>query len=261
MSQKAPQEESELRRKLREYQEKQRREQATRASRRPPEQKPQPQPRRPPAGPPKRPQVGRPPAAPPRSRRRPLGVYIPWWGILIVVGIVGAATCGVWVFVLTTSPDVTGTGLAAGLTPTFVVITNTPTPGRPEPLEAEATPDTSEPPPPTPAEEVAPPETAPDSEIVVGGEVTILGTEGDGLAMRQGPGLTYAYFFIGQDGEVFLVEDGPRENDGFIWWYIADPDIPDKGGWAVQDFMEKVPEPGPLQEVTPEPTAEPEASG
>jgi hypothetical protein len=124
----------------------------------------------------------------------------------------------------------------------------------------EATPDVPEEPP-TPEGEAPPAETAPDTEIVVGGEVTILGTEGDGLAMRQGPGLSYAYFFIGKDGEVFVVEDGPRENDGFIWWYIADPEIPDKGGWAVQDYMEKVPEPGPLQEVTPEPTAESEASG
>lgn len=259
MSQKEPQEESDLRRKLRERMAQQEpAKQQSQPARRPPTPKPQQPPRRPPAGPPKRPQVGRPPAAPSRSRRRPLGIYIPWWGILVVVGIVGIATCGVWAFVLTTTPDVTGTGLVAGLTPTFVVITNTPTPGQPEPVEA--TPENPEQLL-TPTVEAPPAEAAPDSEIVVDSEVTIIGTEGDGLAMRQGPGLSYAYFFIGQDGEVFLVEDGPRENDGFIWWYIADPEIPDKGGWAVQDFMELVPEPGPLQEVTPEPTPEPEASG
>ena len=90
MSQKDPREESELRRKLREHMAQQESaKQPTQPARRLPAPKAQQPPRRPPAGPPKRPQVGRPPAAPSRSRRKPLGIYIPWWGILIVVGGLG----------------------------------------------------------------------------------------------------------------------------------------------------------------------------
>jgi hypothetical protein len=249
MSQKNPREESKLSRQLREelaarYRQRQQADQPPPPPRPPAKRSPQPRPQ---------------PTARHRSKRpkaRPLGIYVPWWGILIVVALVAAATCGLWAFVLSTRPDVAGSGLT-GLTPTFVVITNTPTPGQPEPVGA--TPEgVAEPP--TPTVEVAAEAPEPSFEIVVGSEVTVVGTEGDGLAMRQGPGLTYAYFFIAKDGEVFLVEDGPRENDGFTWWYISDPDIPDKAGWAVGDFMEKVPDQGPLQEATPEPTEETEAS-
>jgi hypothetical protein len=257
MSQKRSDDESNLRRKLREYERAQGRTTETQPS---PVRRPvQPQQRQPP--PPQQPQRG-------QQQGGRGGLYVPWWGILIVVGILGAATCGLWFFVLTTSPDVTGDSLPelAGLTPTFVVITATPTPGVPEPVEptVQPVPDTEivETPTPVPTSDEPPP---PSEDIVIGGQVTIFGTEGDGLAIRQGPGLDYAMVqkadgthIIGRDGEVFTVEDGPRENDGHIWWYLTDPNDPDRFGWAAQEYMLKVPgsDPGPLQEVTAEPTEE-----
>jgi hypothetical protein len=191
---------------------------------------------------------------------------VPGWGIVILVGIVGVLTCGLWAYVLVNQPEMSGTGVIPGLTPTFVVITNTPTPGQPEPLNPtpEEMPTTG----PTATEEPPPPPPSgldPTLEIVVGSEVMIFGTEGDGLAMRQGPGTGYAIVTqadddrnIAFDGNVFQVEDGPRDNDGHIWWYLVDPNDPDRFGWAVSDFMLKVPgsDPGPLQEATPEPTVE-----
>lgn len=264
MSRKQPKEESNLRRKLREYEEQQR---ARQAPPMPPAQPPAPAPRPPLDA--TQPRATKTTTKKARREVRPFGLYVPWWGILIVVAMVALGTCALWTFVLTTRDDIAGEGLFTGMTPTFLIITKTPPQGELAPLE-----------PPTPAPPTVEvtatvallpdaPQPTPEGEIMIGSQVTIFGTEGDGLAMRQGPGLNYATteradgtFMIARDGEVFVVEDGPRENDDFVWWYITDPNDPDHFGWAVQDYMLKVPEPdtGPLQEATPEPTEEAENS-
>jgi len=76
--------------------------------------------------------------------------------------------------------------------------------------------------------------------IQIGSTVMITGTEGDGLAVRQGPGLDFPYFFVGNDGDQFVVEDGPREADGYVWWYISDPNDSDRTGWAVENYLQAI---------------------
>ncbi len=177
---------------------------------------------------------------------------MPWWGVAILALVVGAATCGLWAFVLSSRAGETGTGLlGGGLTPTFLVITNTATPDQPGELVATQAPIivTATLRPTEPSEAPLP------SQIVLGDQITISGTDGAGVAIRQGPGVSYAFFpeFVGRDGEPFLVEDGPRQNDGYTWWLISDPNNPDRFGWAVEDFMFKELNLGPLVEATPLP--------
>lgn len=170
------------------------------------------------------------------------GLAVPWWAFAVVIMVVAGLTCGLWGFVLMSRGD---TSASAGPTPTpiFVVITATPTLG-PSSEEMTLTPDTEQLPPQGAATDIPLPgltQTAGSTvAIQVGHTVTIIGTEGDGLSIRQGPGLDFVTFFIGYDGEIFLVQDGPREADGYVWWYLVDPNDADRSGWSVTDFLEVV---------------------
>jgi hypothetical protein len=73
--------------------------------------------------------------------------------------------------------------------------------------------------------------------IVVGAYVQITGTGGDGLRLRADPGLDGTVRFLAIDGEVFSVQDGPREVDGYMWWFLQAPYDPNVQGWAVADYM------------------------
>ncbi|MGF1504914.1 MAG: hypothetical protein ACFB51_07260 [Anaerolineae bacterium] len=172
-----------------------------------------------------------------RSKRpaRSDGLSVPWWGFVIVILLVGGLTCGMWGYALSLRGEAQ---LSVGPTPTpiIVVITATPT-LRGDDAGVAANPTAQ---PAAPATEPFPPTSTsppPNLSIQVGRNVVIDGTEGQGLAIRQGPGLNFGYFFIGQDGEIFFVEDGPREADGFVWWYIVDPADPDRAGWSAGQFM------------------------
>lgn len=160
---------------------------------------------------------------------------MPWWSLAVVILIVAVITCGLWGIVLMSRGDAATT---TGPTPTpiFVVITATPTLGP----AVEETPDEAA------AEEETPEEveipgvipTLTPVPITVGSGVIIDGTEGDGLSIRQGPGLSFTTFFVGNDGDTFLVQDGPREADGYIWWYLVDPNDANRSGWSVDIFLE-----------------------
>ena len=79
--------------------------------------------------------------------------------------------------------------------------------------------------------------------IAIGNYVQITGTEGDPLRIRSEPGLSGEPQFLGYDAEVFLVKDGPREVDGFTWWYLSAPYDETRVGWAAADFLTYVPAP------------------
>ena len=74
-------------------------------------------------------------------------------------------------------------------------------------------------------------------DIAIGGYVQISGTEGVGLHIRSGPGTDYESKFVGMDSEVFKVEDGPREADGFTWWFLVAPYDTNRSGWAVANYL------------------------
>ena len=79
--------------------------------------------------------------------------------------------------------------------------------------------------------------------IAIGNYVQITRTEGEGLRIRSEPGLNGEPQFLGFDAEVFIVQDGPREVDGFTWWYLVAPYDETRVGWAAADFLNYVPAP------------------
>jgi hypothetical protein len=89
----------------------------------------------------------------------------------------------------------------------------------------------------TAAEVVLPPE---NLTIVLGAHVQIKGTGGDGLRLRADPTISGVQRFLGVETEVFEVKDGPREADGFTWWYLIAPMDPTRAGWAVSNYLERI---------------------
>jgi hypothetical protein len=79
--------------------------------------------------------------------------------------------------------------------------------------------------------------------IAIGNYVQITGTEGQGLRIRADPGLGGEFQFLAYDAEVFVVQEGPREVDGYVWWYLVAPYDETRVGWAAADFLTYIPEP------------------
>jgi hypothetical protein len=76
--------------------------------------------------------------------------------------------------------------------------------------------------------------------IIIGSYVKIAGTEGDGLRLRREPSLNGEIIYLGIEDEIFLVKDGPQDQDGYLWWYLETPLNATKNGWAVSNFLEQV---------------------
>ena len=85
--------------------------------------------------------------------------------------------------------------------------------------------------------------TAAPTGIAIGNYVQITGTQGEGLRIRSEPGLNGNPEFLGYDSEVFIVKDGPRQADGFVWWYLVAPYDETRVGWAASDFLTYIPAP------------------
>jgi len=79
-----------------------------------------------------------------------------------------------------------------------------------------------------------------DSTIVTGGYIKITGTGGDGLRLRLEPGLKGQIQFVAAENEIFLVENGPQESDGYTWWYLIGVKNETVRGWAVSDFIQAI---------------------
>ena len=68
--------------------------------------------------------------------------------------------------------------------------------------------------------------------------VQVTGTGGDGLRLRATPGLSGEIKLLGSEGEIYRLQDGPQEADGYTWWLLVDPDDETRQGWAVADFLQ-----------------------
>jgi len=79
--------------------------------------------------------------------------------------------------------------------------------------------------------------------IGVGNYIQINGTSGEGLRIRTAPGLNGDTVVFGEEAEVFLVRDGPRDADGYVWWYLVAPYDETRAGWAAANFLVVIPSP------------------
>ncbi len=77
--------------------------------------------------------------------------------------------------------------------------------------------------------------------VSLGDLVEIFGTDGEGVRLRQVPGLNGAILALATDSEVFEVREGPVEASGYVWWNLVNPYNPDRSGWAVVNFLRPLP--------------------
>lgn len=68
-------------------------------------------------------------------------------------------------------------------------------------------------------------------------------TGGIGLRVHIAPSLTADLAFQGAafDSEVFLVTDGPKQADGYTWWYLTASYDATRAGWVVQNYLVAIP--------------------
>jgi hypothetical protein len=96
---------------------------------------------------------------------------------------------------------------------------------------------------PIPTKPSVTPTIEPEFDIQVGGYVQISGTEGEGLRLRLEPTLNGKIIYLGLEGEIFFVSDGPQESDGYLWWQLVAPLNESRTGWAVSNYL--IPAQGP----------------
>lgn len=162
-----------------------------------------------------------------KGEKRSRGFLTP--GVVIGALVVGGGLfLSLLLVVYGSRPARTPVGVVTAALTVITIPTSTPT-MVPETQEPPSNPD--EPPPPPPG------------ELGIGAFVKVSGTEGAGLRLRNNPGLDNEPLYLGMEDEIFKIEDGPIESDGYLWWYLAAPFEPDRNGWAVSNYLEPVQEP------------------
>ncbi|GAB4488369.1 MAG: hypothetical protein OHK0031_12260 [Anaerolineales bacterium] len=92
-----------------------------------------------------------------------------------------------------------------------------------------------------PASDASPQTATPaPGQILLDGYVQISGTEGQGLRIRATPGLSGEFLFLAYDTEIFRVQDGPQEKDGYTWWKIVSNYDETRAGWAAANFLSAI---------------------
>ena len=76
--------------------------------------------------------------------------------------------------------------------------------------------------------------------LSVGTMVQVYGTESTGLSVRPQPGTGGYLNFVAPEGERFIIVDGPDAKNDYVWWKLEAPDNPDRGGWAVSDYLKPI---------------------
>ncbi len=96
-----------------------------------------------------------------------------------------------------------------------------------------------------PADLPAPSDTAPPppppGSVQIGAYVQVIGTGDAGfLNLRAEPGVGNPVNYLAIEREVFQVQAGPADADGFVWWYLVDPASGSRFGWGVQNYLQVV---------------------
>ena len=156
--------------------------------------------------------------------RRDLAAIPPYiWVLALAVIFAAAVACGMWAFYALRLQQP-----LAGPSPTPIIWTATPRPTALPTAEVTETP-------------AAVPTLSP--EIAIGRYVRVSGTEGVGVSMRQEPDVNSARLDVGEEGEVLVVVDGPRQTGGYTWWQVQDREDEARRGWVVGNYLEPVDHP------------------
>lgn len=150
-----------------------------------------------------------------------------WVNIWVVFGaifVTGVLIFVLWILLETSKPE--RNVIAPGTAVLNVITAPTVSPTFPIPTETPLSSDISD----------LPPSPLPGN-ITIGGSVQISGTGGDGLRLRSSPGLEGEVLFLGYEGEVFQVVQGPQSSDGYEWWYLIAPYDEKVQGWAVSNYL------------------------
>lgn len=78
-------------------------------------------------------------------------------------------------------------------------------------------------------------------QIGIGSMVQVTGTEGIGLRFRSSAGLAGKEVFMGFDTEAFRVVDGPRQLDGYTWYFLESANDDQRSGWAASNYLTLLP--------------------
>jgi hypothetical protein len=77
--------------------------------------------------------------------------------------------------------------------------------------------------------------------ITQGATVAVTGVDDQQLNVRDVAGVTgSSILFRADEGEQFIISDGPLQADGFTWWQIQDAAAPSRTGWAVSNYLNVV---------------------
>jgi hypothetical protein len=83
----------------------------------------------------------------------------------------------------------------------------------------------------------------PSGPIAIGDYVQVSGTGGDGLRLHATAGVSSEVRYVAIEAEVFLVQEGPNESDGYTWWLLQDPYNEIVVGWGVSNYLSVVQNP------------------
>ncbi len=89
-------------------------------------------------------------------------------------------------------------------------------------------------------DQVSPITPSPDPNNIIfakGFKVNIHGTEGEGLRLHQSAGQESPTVYLANEGDMYLITEGPIITGGYVWWQIRSLTIETNFGWAVQDFL------------------------
>ncbi|NLX11478.1 MAG: hypothetical protein GXY36_17680 [Chloroflexi bacterium] len=187
--------------------------------------------------------AGPPPRRAPSKRATPpreSGLYLPWWSLVLMIGIVALAAFGV----LYAASELSQAQTPGNQTPRVRVVTSQPTLSQDfapagvsgQGAGATAIPQTM----PTPTIQLPTPipsPSLPPGDFGIGTEVEVTGVETSGLNIRAEPGLEGTPRFLAYDGDRFVVVDGPQSVNGLEWWRIEDPDNDNRFGWAARNYL------------------------
>ncbi|TFG73492.1 MAG: hypothetical protein E4H27_00665 [Anaerolineales bacterium] len=138
------------------------------------------------------------------------------WGCLaaLLSGIALIIAAGIWLF---TKPPASPPGIPSAIIQTVTVTASVP--GLPS----------------------STPQTSVINGLGIGVRVKISGTGNVGLSIRAEASTEAERRAVAQEGDIFLITDGPVEAGDLLWWHIKDEGDPNLVGWAAADYLTPVP--------------------